>query len=144
MDCCKAAGEGKVDRWRSVFFHLDKHFERRTANSITADDAQAWADQLITAKRGAATVNDIWCSAAHTVFGWGVKTRKLISNPVEDVSVAQPKKVRTRETDEFSPEEAKLILTASLEFETIPERPFDAARRWVPWLCAYTERGLAK
>ena len=25
-----------------------------------------------------------------------------------------------------------------------PERPFDAARRWVPWLCAYTERGLAK
>jgi integrase len=127
-----------VGRWRVVFRHLEKHFAGRSANSITLDDAQAWADQLLTARRGAATVNDIWCSAARTVFAWGVKTRKLSSNPFEDVSVTRPKKVRTRETDEFTPEEAKLILTASLAFETTPERPFDAARRWVPWLCAYT------
>jgi hypothetical protein len=76
-----------INRWRVVFRNLDKHFEGRTANSITVDDAQTWADQLITAKRGAATVNDIWCSAANTVFGWAVKTRKLGSNPFEGVSV---------------------------------------------------------
>jgi len=127
-----------INRWRSVFQNLDKHFEGRSAKSITTDDAQAWADQLLTTKRGAATVNDIWCSAAHTVFAWGVKTRKLSSNPFDGVSVTRPKKVRTRETDEFSPDEATLILTASIGFPKIPERPFDAARRWVPWLCAYT------
>ena len=64
--------------------------------------------------------------------------RKLSSNPFKGVAVTQPRKVRTRETDEFSPAEAKLILNASLEFEKMSERPFDAARRWVPWLCAYT------
>ena len=131
-------GRATVDRWRSVFLDLDEHFEGRTANSLTVDDAQAWADQLPNEERSPRTVNEIWCSAARTVFGWAVKTRKLSANPFEDVSVTQPKKIRTRETDEFSPAEAKLILAASLAFETIPERPFDAARRWMPWLCAYT------
>jgi integrase len=134
----KQPGRSTINRWRSVFLHLDKHFNGRTASSITGDDAQSWADQLLSAKRTAPTVNTIWCNAARTVFGWAVKTRKLISNPFKGVSVTQPRKVRTRETDEFSPDEAHLILTASTAFEKIPERPFDAARRWVPWLCAYT------
>src|SRR5262245_29463537 len=134
----KKPSRSTIDRWRTVFRHLDTYFEGRTASWITVDDAQSWADQLVTGKRSARTVNDIWCSAARTVFGWAVKARKVTSNPFEDVSVTQPKKVRTRETDEFKPDETKLILTASLAFETIPERPFDAARRWVPWLCAYT------
>jgi integrase len=134
----KQPGRATVDRSRSVFLHLDKHFEGRSANSITPDDAQAWADQLLTGKRSAATVNDIWCNAARTVFGWGAKARKLTRNPFEGVSITQPRKIRTRETDEFSSEEATRILAASLRFDTAPGRPFDAARRWVPWLCAYT------
>jgi hypothetical protein len=131
-------GRATVDRWRCVFLDLDQHFKGRAAGSISVDDAQSWADQLPNEDRSARTVNEIWCSAARTVFGWGVKTRKLTTNPFKGVSVTQPKKIRTRETDEFSPAEANLILTASLAFEMIPERPFDAARRWVPWLCAYT------
>jgi integrase len=45
--------------------------------------------------------------------------------------------VRTRETDEFTSVEVKLILTSALTLKDTM-RPFDAARRWVPWLCAYT------
>jgi hypothetical protein len=88
--------------------------------------------------RTAITVNDSWCSAARTVFGWAVKARKLSSNPFKDAKVTQPRKARTRETDEFSAKEAECILRAALEFGEIPERAFDAARRWVPLLCAYT------
>ena len=55
------------------------------------------------------------------------------SNPFEYAKVTPPRKVRTRETDEFSPKEAERTLRAALEFGETPERAFDAARRWVPW-----------
>jgi integrase len=127
-----------INRWRSVFLDLDEHFERRAASAISDDDAQAWADGLLNGKRSAVTVNDIWCSSARTVFGWAVKTKKVSVNPFRDTKVTQPRKVRTRETDEFSPEEAKRILGAALTFGDKPKSAFEAARRWVPWLCAYT------
>ncbi len=127
-----------VNRWRGVFLNLEKHFEGKTCSAISEDDAQAWADGLLNVKRSPVTVNDIWCMAARTVFGWGVKTKKLNRNPFKDAKVTQPRKVRTRQTDEFTPEEASMILKASLGFPDVPDKPFDAARRWVPWLCAYT------
>jgi hypothetical protein len=74
-----------VTRWRGVFLHLDKHFDARPASDITNDDAQAWADGLVNGKRAPLTVNDAWCSAARTVFAWGVKTRKLSNNPFQGV-----------------------------------------------------------
>jgi len=93
---------------------------------------------LITSKRRARTVNDIWCSAAKAVFGWAVRTRKLANNPFADARVTEPRKIRTRETDEFSSTEAKIILSAALELNNAPAGTFDAAKRWVSWLCAYT------
>jgi integrase len=127
-----------VNRWRCVFLDLEKHFNGNPACSIASDDAQAWAEGLMTSERHARTVNDIWCSAAKAVFGWAVKTRKLASNPFDDARVTEPRKIRTRETDEFSSAEATLILTAALDFNSAPAATFDAAKRWVPWLCAYS------
>jgi integrase len=121
-----------------VSFLLEKRFEGRPASAISEDDAQAWAVALVTGKRSAATANGVWCVAAHTVFSWAVKTRKISRNPFKGAKVTQPRKVRTRETAEFTPEEASMILKATLGFADVPEKPFDAARRWVPWLCAYT------
>lgn len=127
-----------MNRWRAVFRHLDKHFADKPVDAITPDDAQHWAEQLLGKKAQPQTVNQIYCRAARTVFGWAVKTRKLTSNPFAGVGVTQPRKARTRETDEFTGDEATLILSASLRYEKVPERVFDAARRWVPWLCAFT------
>ncbi len=132
----KKPAPATVDRWRGVFAALEKHFEGRTAASISTDEAQAWAEGLRSAKRSATTVNDIWCNAAHTVFGWAVTTRKLSINPFQGVKIATPRKLRNREKV-FRPEEVEKILSASLAFTDVM-RPFDAARRWVPWICAYT------
>ncbi len=76
-----------VTRWRAVLLHLDKHFDARPASEITNDAAQAWADGLVNEKRTPLAVNDVWCSAARTVFGWGVQTRKLSNNPFHGVKV---------------------------------------------------------
>jgi integrase len=117
---------------------LDKHFGARPASEIATEDAQAWADALVNPKRAPLTVNDTWCSAARTVFAWGVKTRKLSNNPFKVVRVTQPRKVRTRETAEFTAQEAAKILKAALAVGDVPNGTFGAAKRWVPWLCAYT------
>jgi integrase len=134
----KKPGPSTVGRWRSVFLDLQRHFQGQTASQISEDDSQAWAEQLVGSERSARTVNDVWLSAVNTVFGWAVKARKLSSNPFKGVTVAQPRIAQTRETKEFADAEAALVLSSSSALPNIPARPFDAAKRWVPWLCAYT------
>jgi integrase len=124
-----------VNRWRSVFLDLDKRFS--SADDITEDDAREWARKLVTPKRGARTVNEIWVSAARTVFGWAVEERLIASNPFETVAVTEPKRVQYRETKAFTPEEAATILRAACAIGK-PKTTFEGAQRWVPWLCAYS------
>ena len=133
----KKPGNATINRWRAVFKDLEKHFAEREVGSIDADEAQAWAEGLFNEKRAPETVNDIWCNAGRSVFAWAVKTRKLSTNPFKGVSVTQPRKARTR-PKHFLPHEITLILKSASSFDDKPKRPFDAARRWVPWLCAYT------
>jgi integrase len=53
------------------------------------------------------------------------------------VHVSVPRKNRTRETKTFRPEEVRVVLTAANAVQDTARRS-SAARRWVPWLCAYT------
>jgi integrase len=126
-----------VDRWRAVFTALDGHLAGRDVEALADDDAQQWMASLITSKRGARTVKDIWLSAAHTVFEWARKQKRPPANPFADVEIAVPRKRHTRETKEFSAAEQALIFRATLAI-TDMRRPFPAACRWVPWLCAYS------
>jgi integrase len=126
-----------ITRWRAVFLNLQSRFADRSASSITQEEANEWKDELITKKRSARTVSDIWLAAARTVFAWGLKERLIHTNPFIGVTVTVPKKRRLRETDAFTPKEVQQILGATLAITDIT-RPFPAACRWVPWLCAYT------
>jgi integrase len=71
------------------------------------------------------------------VFAWGVRHKRLSKNPFADVYVDVPKKVRRRETKAFRSEEAALILRSALAYSD-PKTMQARARRWVPWLCAYS------
>jgi integrase len=126
-----------VDRWRGVFLQLDSDFVSRSAGSITEDDAQEWADKLITSERSAATVSDVWVSAARTVWSWALKRKYVSQNPFKSVRVTVPRKKRARGHKAFTPAEVKIILAAALAI-TDTRKASAAVRRWVPWLCAYT------
>ena len=54
-----------------MFLDLEQRFE--SADDITADEAREWSRQLVTTKRKARTVNDVWLTAARTVFAWADK-----------------------------------------------------------------------
>lgn len=128
-----------VDRWRGVFLALDERFKKRDVATITADEAVEWKDTLLVPGRSPGVVNDTWLRAAKTVFGWALKNRKVPENPFKDVSVSVTSKpVRVRER-EFTEAEAALILRSALFPASKHTAKHNAdARRWVPWLCAYT------
>jgi integrase len=81
------------------------------------------------------TVKDSDLAGLKTLFGWAVSNRKLTANPATGITIklGKPQKLRGKGLTE---EEAKAILQAALK--VTGERRTDAARRWVPWLAAYT------
>lgn len=126
-----------VDRWRGVFLQLGKHFSDRSAASITAEEAQEWAVSLANEARTPLTVRDVWVVAARTVFAWAVKHKLLARNPFAEVHVSVPRRSTTRETKGFRTAEAQTILRAALMIADTTQAG-SAAKRWVPWICAYT------
>jgi integrase len=133
----REAAAGTVENWQYFFGKMEEHFKDRSAASITRAEAQRWITGLISPSRQARTVNNTWLNASHTVFGWAAKHKHIPSNPFADVYVTVPKQIKLRETQAFSLEEQQVILKAALG-ACNATTPDEAARRWVPWLCAYS------
>jgi integrase len=130
--------DSTVQRWRSVFLEMQRAFADVGANGITEDAARAWVRGLVTTERAPRTVSEVWLTASRRVFAWGLEHKHVRVNPFVAVKVDVPKKVSTRETGKaFTPEEARTILQASLAYKD-PRTPLERAKRWVPWLCAYS------
>ena len=141
---------GTVETWRYMFRALNDDFEGRSAGSIQPEEAGAWLLKCVTANtptgtqarqrtRTAQTVKNTTARAVNTVYRWAVSKKHLARNPFEHAADALTvsKRPKLRDTQAFTPEEAKTILSAASAIKVF-RRPDDAARRWVPWLCAYT------
>jgi integrase len=129
--------DNTVQRWRAVFLEMQRHFADVGADGITEDAARAWVRTLVTEGRSATTVREVWLSSSRRVFGWGAEHKHVRKNPFAGIKVDVPRKSRSRETKAFTEEEARTILRAALAIDD-PKTPLDRAKRWVPWLCAYS------
>lgn len=128
--------DNTITRWRAVFLKLKADFPGRSAASISEDEARVWINGLVGEERTADTVKSVWIPASRRVFGWA-KTNKLIpANPFAGATVERAKKT-TKRYKWFKQEEWTLILSATLDYEH-PKTATERARRWVPWLCAYS------
>lgn len=70
------------------------------------------------------------------MFAWAIDENLLKRNPFTGWRVKVPKKHSTRETKAFTGDEIKTILKAALGVEVRSKS--DAAKRWSPWLAAYS------
>lgn len=116
------------------------------ATRVTPEDVVAFKDHRlsqINPRTGEPvspkTVKDSDLAALKSIFGWAVGNRKLGSNPAKDITIRLGKRVRNRSTH-FTTKEAAALLRAARAYSQSPnEHPSTAtAKRWVPWLCAYT------
>jgi integrase len=130
---------GTVENWRYMLRSLDEHFEGRSAASVMPEEAEAWLLGLVTPERSAQTVKNTWYKAVNTIYRWAMKQKHVFRNPFEGAAevLTLTKRQKLRETQAFLPEERTKVLSAALTVKNT-KKPFDAARRWVPWLCAYT------
>jgi integrase len=124
-----------VARWTAVFRNADAKFP--DASAITPEAAKEWMSGLIGPDRTAKTVATVWKTALKTVFTWAVGERLLSTNPFKEVRISIPRETTERETKAFTADEAQTILRAAMAYQE-PRTVDERARRWVPWLCAYT------
>ena len=124
-----------IDRWSAVFRAADKQF--LDAVDIGPEDAKSWMNRLANEERSAHTVATVWRTALKTVFAWAQSEKLVQANPFREIRVSVPRKTSERETKAFTPEEANVILAASLRCDDTKSF-YERARRWVPWICAYT------
>ena len=124
-------------RWRPVIDSMIAHIGHDNAALITADDVVAWKEALLL-ERAQRTVREVYLAALKATLTWGVANRRLPTNPATGLSVRVPKKIKNRGKG-FTPDEARAILRAA---SSAPNKRISAhyqrARRWIPWVCAYT------
>ena len=125
-----------VNRWRAVFLRLQSDFPNTSAAALLPEQMQEWANRLINSGRTAGTVAHIWVGAARTVFAWAIDEKLISRNPFTGWRVKVPKKIRMRETKSFTDGEIETILSTALAIEVRSKTA--AAKRWCPWLAAYS------
>jgi integrase len=115
------------------------------ATRVTPKDVIAFKDYrlaTINPRTGkpisAKTVKDSDIAGLKSVLQWAVENQLLPSNPAADVRLKLGKAIRLRDKG-FTDEEAKKLLSAALSMTRGREAPtLFAAKRWVPWVLAYT------
>lgn len=136
--------ESTMKAWRTALQALVDHLGHDDAARVTKADMLAWKDALLKPGNGKParsqrTVKDKYIAAVRTVFGWAERNDRISENPVAKIAVTVPKKPVLRDQPGLDDVEARIILNASLRAGDDRKHPTRAfARRWVPWLCAYT------
>jgi len=133
-----------VKAWRRQLTAFVVFLGHDDASKVTPEDVIAWKDHLLhkAGKDGTGlsekTVGETYLSALKITFRWAVENRRLAANPAASARVRGAKRIYKRERG-LTNVEAKMILAATLlppPPRLSPQRAL--ARRWVPWICAYT------
>lgn len=122
-----------------------RHLGHEDAARVTPEDVIAFKDARlaeINPRNGKPispkTVKGSDLAGLKVVFDWAVRNRRLASNPATAVTLKLGKTRKTR-SQGFTDAEAKAVLAHASNHQRGQERPTTAAaKRWVPWLCAYT------
>jgi integrase len=127
-----------IKRWRPVFAHFKRWVGHDDAAKVSADDIVRWKEELLRSGISGRSVREVYLAGLKVVFGWATENRKISTNPVTGISVRVAKPARLRERG-FTDVEARTILRAALagDHGNVSEA-HRRARRWVPFLCAYT------
>ncbi len=121
------------------------HLGHDDASRVTSDDVRAFKDHRLATVNprtgrtiSAKTVKDNDLAGLKALFGWGVANGKMASNPAAGVTL-KTQRTRKLRGKGFTDEEAEAILKAALMVTRGKDRPETfAAKRWVPWLMAYS------
>lgn len=136
----KAGGRkpSTYDSYRNTMTKLVTILGHDDASRVTPEDILRFKDVRLANGASAKTVKDSDLAGLKTIFARAKMNRRIASNPAEGITlkVSKPRKLRAKG---FSDKEAALILRHAKNYRAGGEAPkLAAAKRWVPWLCAFT------
>ena len=140
--------------WRTKVQSLMTFVGHDDLARLTVADVLGWKDKLLKTKRRQSkkdkeakkpevcldpkTVRNSYLAAVKATLGYAKQQTKITKNVASEVTVRVKKKKKQREKG-FTEEEANAILRATLAPAPVGMSEEHAkARRWVPWICAYT------
>ncbi len=132
---------GTIKRWRPVLNSLAAFAKTDDLSEVDVDTVFAWRKSLLDEGRSAKTVGEVYLAAARSFFNWAVENRHVAVNPAAGIKVRVKKKTAATGRPEpgFDDSEANAILSEALRPASGKETGrFTAAKRWAPWLCAYS------
>ncbi|WP_020091128.1 DUF6538 domain-containing protein [Methylobacterium sp. 285MFTsu5.1] len=133
-------GAATVKRWQPILQKFIEFVGVDDLRRVTTADVIRWRDKMLAEGSGLSplTVRDVYLAAPKALLGYASDQSKIGVNPAAKVTVRVKKKGTVREPD-FRTEEAEMILSAALAPQNdLTSRELKDARRWIPWLCAYT------
>lgn len=97
-----------------------------------------WKNRLVASGRSNRTIQYGYLAALRATCNWAVANKVITHNPVSGIGVKVARTAKTRPKG-FTDREAVTVLEATLApaSERL-SRGHKAARRWLPWLCAYS------
>ena len=118
--------------------NLKAFLKHDDASRITPEDIVRFKDYRLESV-SPKTVKDSDLAGLKTVFGWAVANRRLESNPAQGITLKVGRAAKLRSKG-FTDAEARVILQAALDHVPDPKetKATAAAKRWVPWILAYT------
>ncbi len=126
-----------VKRWRPVFGRMMDFAGTTHLDAISGDTLQDWLDSLI-GELSNNTIGKVHLAAVKCLFKFAKEKRRILVNPAQDLSIKSGVKYAVKMRS-YTDEEAAIILKACLEAPSDRMTAYHRdARRWVPWLCAYT------
>jgi integrase len=127
-----------VKRWRPVIESFVAHLGHDDAGRIGRADVIGWKNALLAGGLSNITVRDVYLGAVRATLQYGADQSGLPDNPAAGVKIRVKKALRERDKG-FDQSEALKILAATRRAPSANiSIEMAAARRWVPWMCAYS------
>jgi integrase len=127
-----------IKRWKPILEKLVAYAGTNDMSRVTEEKLCEWREHLLQGSIEPRTVKDAYIGCAKAFFGWAKRSKHLQLDPAVGVHVEVPRRTKLRDAD-FTETEARTILSATLApFSGLISTEHAAARRWVPWICAYT------
>ncbi|WP_245890472.1 DUF6538 domain-containing protein [Roseovarius confluentis] len=129
---------------------LIKFLRHDDATKITKKNMLDWVENTLQEKQPS-TVSKVYLPTIRSLFRWATEQDRINDDPAVGVRLAARKPIHNRERG-FTTEEAIKLLAAVFNYQpktsfngTIMEgEKITAAKRWVPWLCAFTGARVAE
>jgi integrase len=137
----KAGGRtiSTFESYRNSIGRLAAFLGHDDASRVTNADIIGFKNHRLAQGISIKTVRDSDLVGFNSVFNWAVGNKRMSANPVEGLKLRAGRTIRTR-SQGFTAQEASELLAHALQYRQLPrESPKTAAaKRWVPFLCAYT------